>query len=95
MSLELETVFEDVVNERLPTLWSKVSYLSQRTLPGYLTDLSDRVAFFRDWSKRDAATQQLRKFWISGFFFPQSLLTSVLQNFARSEGVTVEAVKFR
>ncbi|XP_059095302.1 dynein axonemal heavy chain 3-like [Tigriopus californicus] len=33
-----------------------------------------------------------KQYWLSGFFFPQSLLTAVLQNFARSQSLTMDQV---
>lgn len=34
-------------------------------------------------------------FWLSGFFYPTSYLTAVLQNYARGQGVTVNSVCFK
>jgi dynein heavy chain len=72
----------------IPTVWRKISYPSQSSLLKYLTNLRDRVDFFRGWVQRGKPDS----FWLGGFFFPQSFLTAILQNFARKNSVTVDQV---
>ena len=49
-----------------------------------------RLNFLRSWA--DIGTP--RVFWISGFYFPQSFLTGIAQNYARHHGVAVDEVRF-
>lgn len=93
MSLETEAIFNSILKNEVPDSWLKVSYPSLCTLRGYLKNLKSRVEFFKNWVKKGSSPDQ---FWLGGFFFPQSFLTSILQNFARSKGsgVTVEQVEF-
>jgi len=46
---------------------------------GYVEDLKKRISVFEKWIESDKPNC----FWISGFFFTQSFLTGVKQNFAR------------
>ena len=93
MSVEIEGIFANILQNRIPEQWKKFSYLSLRSMKGYLADLEERVDFFRKWIAGGGPSPT--KFWISGFFFPQSFLTSILQNYARKHSVTVESVLFR
>ena len=72
----------------IPTVWRKISYPSQSSLWKYLTDLSERIDFFKGWIQKGKP----ESFWLGGFFFPQSFLTAILQNFARKNSVTVDQV---
>ena len=72
----------------IPSNWRKISYPSQSSLSKYLSDLSERIEFFRGWITRGKPDS----FWLGGFFFPQSFLTAILQNFARKNGITVDQV---
>ena len=90
--MDLESVLDEVLHDRVPSSWRSSSYLSLRPLGSYLTDLSSRVEFFQKWAE---SRQVPRQFWLPAFFYPKTLLTAVMQNFARENGVTVEDVKFR
>eukprot|EP00662_Eupelagonemidae_sp_cell21_P024157 gene24156-36903_t len=52
------------------------------------SDLTDRLAFLADWLREGAPSV----FWLSGFFFTQSFLTGVQQNFARSEQLEIDTL---
>ena len=92
MSVEAETTFDDVVANIIPLRWVKMSYPTEKSLDEYLPDLAKRVDFFRQWVTTGRTPDN---FWISGFFFPQSFLTGVKQNFARKSGTSVENVAFK
>lgn len=68
-----------IKNNSIPEKWLKRSYPSRKSLLGYVEDLKKRISVFEKWIESDKPNC----FWISGFFFTQSFLTGVKQNFAR------------
>ena len=49
MSLELESAYNSFLENKIPILWKKYSYFSNKPLSGWITDLSKRLEFFKKW----------------------------------------------
>ncbi|RKO95279.1 hypothetical protein CAUPRSCDRAFT_13008, partial [Caulochytrium protostelioides] len=90
MSLELERVFKSLYNNELPETWAAAAYPSLKPLSSWMADLVARVQFLRSWKQHGKPTS----FWLSGMFFPQGLLTAVLQEFARRHTIPIDELSF-
>jgi len=66
MSMELEQMFNNFLEGRVPTMWETWAYPSLKTLYNWFDDLLERVAFMRGWCHDGPR----KSYWISGMFFP-------------------------
>lgn len=90
MSEELETLANSIFNNQVPTIWSKVGFLSLKPLASWIHDCNDRIDFLNGWIENGTPI----KFWFSGFFFPQAFLTGTLQNYARKNKFPIDVVSY-
>lgn len=66
MSMELESMFNYFMNNKVPLLWEKVGYLSLKPLNSWVNDLILRVEFIADWLYNGNP----KSYWLPSFFFP-------------------------
>ena len=90
MSSELEEAEAALVRGAVPAAWQRAAYPSLKPLGSWLKDLEQRVAFVRRWLRRGAP----RCFVLPALFFPQGLLTGLLQRHARRHAVAVDSLAF-
>jgi len=90
MSGELETMYQSLLNNQVPVMWSSVGYPCLKPLASWINDFHARVDFFRRWMEH----AEMPCYWLPGFFFPQGFLTGVLQTFARKYAIPIDTLNF-
>ena len=68
---EIEELIDSLLKNKVPKLWSKLSYPSLKPFSSWFTDLNKRIEQLQNWINDG----QPHSYWISGFFFTQSFLT--------------------
>ena len=90
MTPALEKASRSLYDGKIPEMWMEASYPSLKPLGSYIADLKVRIAGFRKWVDEGAPVS----YWISGFYFTQSFLTGVLQNYARKYSIPIDEIVF-
>merc|ERR1719310_2455136 len=90
MTGDLDSMFQSMLNNQVPSLWTKVAYPSLKPLTSFYADFLLRVEFCRDWVEQGIPSA----FWVSAFFFPQGFLTAVLQGYSRANQIPVDVLGF-
>ena len=90
MSADLEAVGVAMAQGKAPDMWKAVAYPCVKPLGGWVQDLIDRLAFLQTWID----TGKPSTFWVSGFFFTQSFMTGVRQNYARRHGIPIDELSY-
>lgn len=75
---------------RIPQIWKKHCYETLKSLSSWFIDFKNRFEFLRDWMSKNPPA-----YWISSFFFPQGLLTAILQTHARKNKIPIDTLAFK
>ena len=90
MTDELSEIYSSLLCSNVPSAWKQVSYPSLKPLGSWVADFSLRIKFVYDWVKYGYQSC----YWLSGFFFPQSFLTAVLQTHSRKYSIPIDSLVF-
>jgi dynein heavy chain len=90
MSATLDNVYKSMLDNVVPKIWVENAYPCLMPLTSWVRDLIKRVKFFQKWVKEGNPTD----YWLPGFFFPQGLLTGILQTFSRQQAVAIDKLAF-
>ena len=87
---EIEEMASQLIKGQIPSSWIKASYPSKKPILSWIKDLSNRINFFKNWIDNGTPL----KFWFSAFFFTQSFLTGIKQNYARKNKESIDRLEF-
>lgn len=65
MSSELESLSNNILDNKVSNIWHSVSYPSLKPLGSWINNLVDRLNFMNTWIEKGHPSS----FWISGFYF--------------------------
>ena len=91
MSLELEKMFNNIIDRKVPVLWEDVGYPSLKPLGSWMVDLNNRVDFIGHWLYSGSPNS----YSLPAFFFPQGFMTSSLKTYARKSQIAIDTLKFK
>lgn len=66
MSQELEYMYNNFLNNKIPENWAKVAYPSLKPLSSWIKDFIERVDFFKEWIIKG----QMASYFIPALYFP-------------------------
>jgi dynein heavy chain len=102
ISKSSENTYASILVQKVPEAWESHSYPSLKPLALWLKDLLKRLQFFSLWAKTliqyvegTSSIMNPYSLWISSFFFPQGLLASISQNYARKLHVSIDSLAFQ
>lgn len=90
LSAELEAALNSLKDGSVPEMWLSKSYPSLKKLGGYMTDMKERLAWFREWFEKGMPSY----LWITRFFFTQGFLTGQKQNYARKYNIAIDLLDY-
>jgi dynein heavy chain len=91
MSMELEMMFNDFLNNKVPAMWAKAGYPSLKPLSSWVPDLLLRLEFISNWLYNGPPMT----YWLPAFFFPQGFMTATLQTYARKTATPIDTLAFK
>ena len=74
LSAELEAMGNACFDQRVPSTWTSAAYPSLKPLGPWFKDLMQRLTFVSTWIELNIPPA----FWISGFFFPQGIVSVII-----------------
>lgn len=84
--IHIDSLYVNLIDSFFLSMSDHQAYPSLKPLAAWTRDLCQRVEQFAHWAE---TAEPPNLFWLSGFTFPNSFLTAVLQTFARQHNVRV------
>eukprot|EP00111_Clytia_hemisphaerica_P023720 TCONS_00069889-protein len=96
----LEEMAKCILQNKIPLQWLAHCYCTNKSLSSWVTDLRIRVQFISRWLEcvtiNDVTySTPPRSIWLPALFYPQGILTAVLQSHARNHGIATDALTFK
>jgi len=96
----LEEVAQSLLQNKVPTLWKMCSFKSCKNLSAWIVNLKKRVSFITRWIEclmlgNPTILPYPRAIWLPAFFYPQGILTAILQNHSRKIGQSVDLLSYQ
>ncbi|GBG27447.1 Dynein heavy chain 17, axonemal [Hondaea fermentalgiana] len=88
ISDEMEALMTALHQGAVPASWARLAWPSTRTLPLWLSDLSNRIAQLQSWT--ESPLEIPRVTWLPGLVYPQALLTAIRQDVASKTGTELD-----
>lgn len=83
-----DQMLNEIANNKIPFIWLHDSYATSKTLSNYVIELLKRMRYFEQVTCNGPSVA----LWFSAFYFPQAILASVKQEFARRKHIEYEGV---
>ncbi|CAD8161959.1 unnamed protein product [Paramecium pentaurelia] len=90
MNQEMEQICYNLLSGVIPSSWLQKSYFTTSNLINFVQNLQERIKYFQKWI--DNGIPELVN--ISYFFYPQTFLTGVKQDYARKNSIPVDTLNF-
>ena len=90
MNEQLDEMMFSFSLNKIPQIWKKYCYETLKSLSAWFIDFKKRIEFLKEWMNHPPPA-----FWISCFFFPQGLLTAILQTHARKNKIPIDTLAFK
>jgi ABC-type dipeptide/oligopeptide/nickel transport system ATPase component len=88
MSGNMETLFECLFLDRVPTNWTRLAYPSLRNLESWIDDMLQRAAQLQSWVDDPINIPVVVN--VAYLFNPQSFLTAIMQTTAQRNGLELD-----
>ncbi|KAF7264125.1 hypothetical protein GWI33_000606 [Rhynchophorus ferrugineus] len=88
---DFEALLNELIRNKVPTAWLAWYYPTLLGLSGFLKNLNEKVSYFRNMT----TGEDVRVYWLGAFFYPRSLLASVILDFSKDHAeVPIDDISF-
>ncbi|KRX01956.1 hypothetical protein PPERSA_07601 [Pseudocohnilembus persalinus] len=90
MDDNIEQIMEAIYDFKLPQIFKKYAYPSNKQLGSWFDDLKQKLKHVKDWIENGKP----KIFWIGQFFYTQSFLTAILQQYSRKAQIPIDNLSY-